>query len=65
MQIGLALGSGAARGLAHIGVLQGLVEAGIPVFLLVGNHDLPNALGRAGALDSMKTCVFCDSARGP
>lgn len=29
MQVGLALGSGAARGLAHIGVLEALVEAGI------------------------------------
>ncbi|MFC2019991.1 exonuclease SbcCD subunit D [Chloroflexota bacterium] len=24
-----------------------LVSAGVPVFLLVGNHDLPNAIGRA------------------
>lgn len=29
MQVGLALGSGAARGLAHIGVLEALLEAGI------------------------------------
>ncbi|MES0278925.1 MAG: exonuclease subunit SbcD, partial [Dehalococcoidales bacterium] len=28
-----------------------LSAAGIPVFLLVGNHDLPHALGRASALD--------------
>ncbi len=36
MQIGLALGSGAARGLAHIGVLQGLVEAGIRPAAIAG-----------------------------
>jgi NTE family protein len=29
MRIGLALGSGAARGLAHVGVLEGLAEAGL------------------------------------
>jgi len=28
-RIGVALGSGSARGWAHIGVLRGLVEAGL------------------------------------
>lgn len=32
-----------------------LAAAGIPVFLLVGNHDLPNAFGRANALDIFST----------
>lgn len=32
-----------------------LVEAGIPIFLLVGNHDLPNAYGRASALEIFDT----------
>ncbi|MFQ5879420.1 MAG: exonuclease SbcCD subunit D, partial [Dehalococcoidia bacterium] len=32
-----------------------LVEADIPVFLLVGNHDLPNAMGRASALEIFDT----------
>jgi len=31
--------------------LHRLSQADIPVFLLVGNHDLPHALGRASALD--------------
>jgi len=31
--------------------LARLSEAGIPVFLLVGNHDLPHALGRASAVE--------------
>lgn len=32
-----------------------LTAAGVPVFLLVGNHDLPYALGRATALDIYPT----------
>ncbi len=34
--VGLALGGGGARGLAHIGVLKVLEEAGVPVDLLAG-----------------------------
>lgn len=36
MQVGLALGSGAARGLAHIGVLEALLEAGIAPTAVAG-----------------------------
>jgi exonuclease SbcD len=32
-----------------------LTAAGIPVFLLVGNHDLPNAISRANALEIFQT----------
>ena len=32
-----------------------LVEGGIPVFLLTGNHDLPNAIGRATATEIFDT----------
>jgi len=35
-RIGLALGGGGARGLAHIGVLRMLEEEGIPIHLIVG-----------------------------
>ncbi len=35
--------------------LQRLLAAGIPVFLLTGNHDMPNALGRATSLDIFGT----------
>lgn len=35
-KIGLVLGGGGARGLAHIGVLKVLVEEGIPIDLVVG-----------------------------
>jgi len=36
MKIGLALGSGAARGLAHIGVLEVLHKEGIPIDMISG-----------------------------
>jgi len=35
--------------------LRKLSEANIPVFLLVGNHDLPNALGKATSIDIFDT----------
>ena len=35
-KIGLALGSGAARGLAHIGVLEALEKEGIPIDMIAG-----------------------------
>jgi NTE family protein len=35
-KVGLALGSGAARGLAHIGVLEVLEEEGIPIDMIAG-----------------------------
>jgi NTE family protein len=35
-RIGLALGTGAARGLAHIGVLRALMEAEIPIDMVAG-----------------------------
>ena len=35
-KVGLALGTGAARGLAHIGVLEVLEKEGIPVDMIAG-----------------------------
>lgn len=35
-KVGLALGSGAALGLAHVGVLKALEKAGVPVSLIAG-----------------------------
>ena len=35
--------------------LARLASAGIPVFLLVGNHDLPHAVGRATAIEIFHT----------
>lgn len=36
-KIGLALGSGAAKGLAHIGVIKALEEKGIPINMIAGS----------------------------
>jgi exonuclease SbcD len=35
--------------------LRRLSESGVTVFLLVGNHDLPNAIGRANAVEIFDT----------
>ena len=35
-KIGLALGGGGARGLAHLGVYQRLTELGVPVHCVAG-----------------------------
>ncbi len=35
-----------------------LATAGIPVFLLVGNHDMPNAIGRATATEIFDTLAI-------
>jgi NTE family protein len=48
-QIGLALGGGGARGLAHLGVLIALEEAGIPIDVIAGT-SMGAALGAAKAL---------------
>lgn len=37
MKVGLALGSGGARGFAHLGVIEVLERAGIPIDLIVGS----------------------------
>jgi NTE family protein len=53
--VGLALGSGSARGLAHIGVLRALEEAGITVHVVAGTSigALIGAVHAAGRLDSL------------
>ena len=35
-----------------------LVSNDIPICLLIGNHDLPNAIGRATAIESFDTLVI-------
>ena len=37
--------------------IRRLVDAGIPVFLLVGNHDLPAAVSRATSLEIFDTLL--------
>src|SRR3972149_2512065 len=37
--------------------IRRLVDARIPVFLLIGNHDLPNAVSRATSLEIYDTML--------
>ncbi|NBY70718.1 MAG: patatin-like phospholipase family protein [Betaproteobacteria bacterium] len=70
VSIGLALGSGAARGFAHVGVIQVLEEAGIKPSLVVGTSagSLVAALyasGKSGnqlqqLAESMEEATFAD-----
>ncbi len=55
-RIGLALGSGAARGWAHIGVLRVLQEAGIEPDIVCGTSigALVGAAYAAGELDRLE-----------
>lgn len=55
-KIGLALGSGSARGWAHIGVICALEEAGIPVDFVAGTSigALVGAVFAAGRLDGLE-----------
>lgn len=55
-KIGLALGSGSARGLAHLGVIRALAEAGIEVDFVAGTSmgALIGAIHAAGKLDDLE-----------
>jgi len=55
-KIGVALGSGAARGWAHVGVLRGLAAAGIEPEVVVGSSSgaLVGAVCAAGRLDAFE-----------
>ncbi|PJL28246.1 patatin-like phospholipase family protein [Stenotrophomonas maltophilia] len=55
-KIGLALGSGSARGLAHIGVLRAVEEAGIEIDFIAGTSmgALVGAVYAAGKLDELE-----------
>lgn len=54
-RIGLALGSGAARGLAHIGVLKALEEAGIRPSVITGTS--------MGAVVGSLYATYCSAAK--
>jgi len=55
-KVGLALGSGSARGLAHLGVIRALEEAGIEVDFIAGTSigALIGAIHAAGKLDALE-----------
>jgi len=53
-KIGLALGSGGARGWAHVGVLQRLNSLGIPIHCVAGT-SIGSVVGALYASDSLET----------
>ncbi len=59
-RIGLALGSGSARGWAHIGVIRALAEAGVEPDIVTGTSigALVGALYVHGHLDAMESWVL-------
>jgi NTE family protein len=58
-KIGLALGSGSARGWAHIGVIQGLLDEGISIDLVCGTSigAIVGGALAAGAIDQLDEWV--------
>jgi len=59
-KIGLALGSGSARGLAHLGVIRAIEDAGIGVDLIAGTSmgALIGAIHAAGKLDELEAAFL-------
>jgi len=59
-KIGLALGSGSARGWAHIGVIEALTEAGVEIDYVAGTSigAVVGAVFAAGNLDQLKEVVL-------
>ena len=55
-KIGLALGSGSARGWAHIGAIEAIEEAGIPIHCIAGTSigAFVGAVYATGHLASLK-----------
>jgi len=58
--VGLVLGSGSSRGWAHIGVIEALEAAGIPVHLIAGCSvgSYIGAIYASGGLDSLKAFIL-------
>jgi NTE family protein len=58
-RVGIALGAGGARGLAHVGVLRALSAAGVPIDAIVGTSigAVVGAVYAAGQLESFERRV--------
>ncbi|WP_435626903.1 patatin-like phospholipase family protein [Candidatus Ferrigenium straubiae] len=58
--VGLALGSGSARGLAHLGVIRAIEDAGIEVGFIAGTSmgALIGAIHAAGKLDELEAAFL-------
>ena len=59
-RVGLALGSGSARGLSHLGVIRAIAEAGIEVDLIAGTSmgALVGAIHAAGKLGELEAAFL-------
>jgi NTE family protein len=59
-KVGLALGCGASRGWAHIGVIEALQDAGIPIHLVAGCSvgAFVGAVYTSGGLETLKSYVI-------
>lgn len=59
-KIGLALGSGSARGWAHIGVIEALIDSGLEIQYVAGTSmgALVGAVFASGKLDRLKEIVL-------
>jgi len=59
-KVGLVLGSGASRGWAHIGVIEALQDAGIPIHLVAGCSvgAFVGAIFASGGLEQLKRYVI-------
>ncbi|MGM0587053.1 MAG: patatin-like phospholipase family protein [Bacteroidota bacterium] len=57
LKLGIALGSGAARGIAHLGVIQALEEADIPIHYIAGSSigSLIGAAYASGDLSALRS----------
>ncbi len=69
IKVGLALGAGASRGLAHIGVLEVLEEQGIPIDCIAGCSigaiiGCMSASGTTGKMIHRKAIEICSSNYG-
>jgi len=58
--VGLVLGSGSSRGWAHIGAIEALEEAGVPIHAIVGCSvgSYIGAIFASGGLDSLKQFIL-------
>ena len=59
-KLGLALGSGSARGWAHIGVIRALIEAGIRIDYVAGTSigAVVGAIYASGNIEALEEIVL-------